>query len=107
VWGPSVTRHHGRRLRIGPSGPRRGLLGASLDAAARAIKATGDDRSIDQIRADLFVERLTGQVTAEAVPVAIGLIIDGESLTGQSERAAATEDGTTGAASASVSRGHP
>ncbi len=67
---------------------------ASLDAAARAIKASGDERSIDQIRADLFVERLTGQTTADAVPIAVGLIIDGPSLAGESERPAATGDGT-------------
>lgn len=40
---------------------------ANLDAYARMRKTSGDPRSVDQIRADTFVERLTGQTTADAV----------------------------------------
>ena len=38
---------------------------ASLRAAARAAKAAGDERTESQLMADLFVQRLTGQTTAD------------------------------------------
>lgn len=60
---------------------------ASLDAAARALKAAGDDRSLDQLRADLFVERLTGQTRASAVPVEIGIIATHQTVTGHGDGA--------------------
>jgi hypothetical protein len=56
---------------------------ASLDRAARSLKAQGDPRSLDQIRADLFVERLTGQATAAAVPTEVCLVMAQETLTGE------------------------
>lgn len=61
---------------------------ANLRASARAIKAGGDARSESQIMADLFVERLTGQPTAAAVPVEIQLVMTPDSLLGGSQRPA-------------------
>jgi hypothetical protein len=55
---------------------------ASLDRHARAMRASGDGRSLGQIMADTMVERLTGQQTAAAVPVEIGLTISLDTLTG-------------------------
>jgi len=43
---------------------------------------------VDQIRADTFVERLTGQVTADAVPVTIGLTMSTDALLDDDEAAA-------------------
>ena len=43
-------------------------------SAAKAEKAAGDDRTESQIMADLFVQRVTGQATAEAVPAEIQLV---------------------------------
>jgi hypothetical protein len=55
---------------------------ASLDRAARTRRANGDPRSLSQLRADTFIERLTGQATATAVPVEIGLTIALDALLG-------------------------
>ena len=69
---------------------------ANLDKSAKAIKATGDERSLDQIRTDLFIERLTGQASADAVPVEIELILDPDTLIGASERPARAHGGPAG-----------
>jgi hypothetical protein len=69
---------------------------ANLDRSAKAIKATGDSRSLDQIRSDLFVERLTGQATADAVPVEIGLVMDPDTLIGACDRPARAHGGPAG-----------
>lgn len=61
---------------------------ASLKRAADALKATGDSRSRSQIMADLFVERLTGQATADAVSVEIQLVMTPDTLLGTSDRPA-------------------
>ena len=61
---------------------------ANLRNSARAIKSAGDQRSESQIMADLFVERLTGQATATAVPVEIQLVMTPDSLLGRSEQPA-------------------
>jgi hypothetical protein len=53
---------------------------ASLDRHARSLKATGDIRSLGQIMADTMVERLTGQATAAAVPIEIGLTMSADAL---------------------------
>ena len=63
---------------------------ANLDRTAKAMKAAGDERSLDQIRSDLFVERLTGQASADAVPVEIELVMDVDTLIGASDRPART-----------------
>jgi len=65
---------------------------ASLKAAARAGKAAGDERSESQLMADLFVQRLTGQATASAVPVEIQLVMTPVSLLGTSDRPARIGD---------------
>ncbi|MCW2792615.1 MAG: hypothetical protein JWO76_1713 [Nocardioides sp.] len=67
---------------------------ANLRASAKAVKASGDARTESQIMADLFVERLTGQATASAVPVEIGLVMTPDTLLGTSDRPARTPDGT-------------
>jgi hypothetical protein len=67
---------------------------ANLNASAKALKAAGDARTESQIMADLFVQRLTGQATAEAVPVEIGLVMTPDTLLGTSDRPARTDDGT-------------
>jgi hypothetical protein len=53
---------------------------ASLDRDARTRRAAGDPRSLSQLRADTFIERLTGQATATAVPVEIGLTVPLDAL---------------------------
>lgn len=65
---------------------------ASLKAAARAGKAAGDERSESQLMADIFVQRLTGQTTACAVPVEIQLVMTPDSLVGASDRPARIGD---------------
>jgi uncharacterized protein DUF222 len=53
---------------------------AALRRHAQAAKATGDTRTIGQLTADTLVERLTGQDTATAIPVEIGLTMTAGSL---------------------------
>lgn len=65
---------------------------ASLRAAARAARARGDERTEAQLMADLFVERLTGQPTAAAVPAEIQLVMTPDALIGASERPARIGD---------------
>lgn len=67
---------------------------ANLKASAEAVKAAGDPRTRAQIMADLLVERLTGQQTAAAVPIEVGLVMTPETLLGASQRPARTADGT-------------
>ena len=55
---------------------------AALDKHARGLRSDGDSRSLGQIMADTMVERLTGQPTAAAVPVEIGVTISLDSLLG-------------------------
>ncbi len=65
---------------------------ANLSASAKAIKAAGDKRSKSQIMADLFVARLTGQATAEAVPMEIQVTMTPDTLVGASEQPAVIGD---------------
>jgi len=53
---------------------------AALVAAAAAARAQGDQRSKGQIMADTFVERLTGQRTADAVPLEVQLVMTDRTL---------------------------
>lgn len=55
---------------------------ANLDRTARSLKASGDPRNLGQLRCDLMVERLTGQASADAVPVEIAITMTAESLLG-------------------------
>ena len=73
---------------------------ANLKASARAIKAAGDERTETQIMADLFVERLTGQASAPAVPVEIQLVLTPDTLVGDSTRPARIGDTVVPAATA-------
>ena len=65
---------------------------ASLRTAAKAIKAAGDERTESQVMADLFVQRLTGQATAHAVPAEIQLVMTPDTLLGTSDRPARIGD---------------
>jgi len=60
----------------------------SLQQAVATDHARGDDRSHHQLLADHFVARLTGQVTAQRVPVAIGVVISAEALLGAGDEPA-------------------
>lgn len=53
---------------------------ANLRRAAESARATGDDRSSGQVMADTLVERATGQASADAVPVAVSLIMSDATL---------------------------
>ena len=53
---------------------------AALTREADRLTATGDPRSRGQIMADTLVQRLTGQATAEDVPVEVNLIITDDTL---------------------------
>ncbi|MBD5831605.1 HNH endonuclease signature motif containing protein [Janibacter melonis] len=58
---------------------------AVLRRDAEARKAAGDARGIGQLMADLLVERVTGQATAEAVPVEVRLVMTPGTLLGLSD----------------------
>ncbi|MBA2560093.1 MAG: DUF222 domain-containing protein [Propionibacteriales bacterium] len=58
---------------------------AALDRYARRLRSQGDSRSLGQIMSDAFVERLTGQQAASALPVEIGLTMAADSLLDDSE----------------------
>ncbi|MDX6327205.1 MAG: hypothetical protein QOK15_3559 [Nocardioidaceae bacterium] len=53
---------------------------AALRRCADSVKSHGDDRSRGQIMADTLVERVTGQATAEAVPVEVNLVMTDQSV---------------------------
>ena len=53
---------------------------ANLRRAAESARAVGDERSTGQLMADTLVERATGQAAADAVPVAVNLIMSDATL---------------------------
>lgn len=53
---------------------------ASLTRHADSLRAQGDERSRGQIMADTLVERVTGQSTADAVPVGVNLVMTDQTL---------------------------
>ncbi len=53
---------------------------AALKAAAASGVATGDGRGIGQLMADTLVTRVTGQATADAVPVGLHLVMTATAL---------------------------
>lgn len=54
----------------------------ALHDAAATARAVGDARSSDQVKADTLVQRVTGQASAAAVPLEIGVVITDTSLIG-------------------------
>ncbi|WP_109471913.1 HNH endonuclease [Ornithinimicrobium cavernae] len=63
----------------------------ALDDAARSLRAAGDERTLDQLRADLFAERLTGKKPADDVDIELGLVMTDTALLGLDETAARLE----------------
>ena len=61
---------------------------ASLDQAAKSLRAAGDPRTLDQLRADLFTERLTGRSATQCPPVELGLVMTDAAARGASEEPA-------------------
>ncbi|ANH40474.1 hypothetical protein I601_4078 [Nocardioides dokdonensis FR1436] len=55
---------------------------AAQEQAAQDTCDEGEERSFGQVVADLFVARLTGQVTAVATPIALNLVVSAEALLG-------------------------
>jgi hypothetical protein len=53
---------------------------AALTVAADAARAAGDERGKGQVMADTFVTRVTGQATAQAVPVEVQLVMTDRAL---------------------------
>ena len=53
---------------------------AALTKHADASRASGDKRSRGQVMADVLVERLTGQATADAVPIEVNLVMTDRTL---------------------------
>jgi hypothetical protein len=68
---------------------------AALSRAADTASSDGDARSRGQVMADTFVERLTGQTEASAVPVEIELVVDIETLFDRPDAADPSADDTT------------
>jgi hypothetical protein len=56
-------------------GPQAVAVFAALHSSAGSARGAGDLRSSDQVKADTLVERVTGQSSAAAVPVEIGLVM--------------------------------
>lgn len=69
--------------------------GVGVYAALRraADLAPGDGRSRGQVMADTLVERVTGQATADAVPVMVNLVISDAALLGAGHEPAVLVDG--------------
>ncbi len=53
---------------------------ASLQQHADSLRSQGDERTRGQIMADTLVERVTGQATADAVPVQVRLVMTDQAL---------------------------
>jgi hypothetical protein len=53
---------------------------AALKAAAASGVATGDGRGMGQLMADTLVTRITGQATADAVPIGLHLVMNATAL---------------------------
>ncbi|ANH37587.1 hypothetical protein I601_1145 [Nocardioides dokdonensis FR1436] len=70
---------------------------AAQEKAAQDTCDEGEERSFGQVVADLFVARLTGQVTAVATPIALNLVVSAETLLGDSDEPAELVPMTGGA----------
>lgn len=65
-----------------------------LDSAARTKRASGDPRSVDQLRADELFERATGRQVVDGVDVEVGLVMtDAALFAGTSDPAELTGHG--------------
>ena len=64
---------------------------AALDRHARERIAAGDQRGRGQIMADTLVERVTGQATAEGVPVEVNVVVPVGTLIGSTDEPAEVE----------------
>lgn len=64
---------------------------AALQRHADGLRAGGDPRSRGQIMADTLVERVTGQASAEAVPVEVHLVMTDRALLGDGRAARGTD----------------
>ena len=67
---------------------------AALTAAADTARAAGDERGKGQVMADTLVERVTGQATADAVPVEVQLVMTDEALLADDDDPARTSPAT-------------
>ncbi len=89
-----------RRVTLRPAPDTMSQLGALLPVAqgvsvfkvlnseADARRAQGDERTRGQIMADTLVARVTGQPAAEAVPVAVNLVMTDQTLFNRTDSAA-------------------
>lgn len=66
---------------------------ANLRKTAEVSRTAGDPRGLGQLMSDLFVERITGQASAAAVPLEVGLVMTPETLIGLSDQPARTAQG--------------
>ena len=66
---------------------------AALKAAADAARMRGEERGRGQVMADTLVERVTGQQAANAVPVAVNLVMSDATLLGAGHEPALVIDG--------------
>src|SRR6476661_8029464 len=84
-----------RRVTLRPAPDTMAYLTALLPVAqavaahaalvAAAARASGDDRGKGQVMADTLVERVTGQGSADAVPVEVQLVMTNEALLGDDD----------------------
>ena len=81
----------------------RAIMDSLRERALLEQKVYGEDRNVSQLIADLFVERLTGQTTADSVPVSIDLVVTAETLLGDHDEPG--EVVGVGPVPASVARG--
>lgn len=58
---------------------------AVLKADADSARAAGDPRTGGQVMADALVTRITGQKSAETVPVCVNLVLDADALLGSGD----------------------
>ena len=58
---------------------------AALRTYADGVVAAGDPRTRDQVIADTLVERVTGQASASAVPVEVGIVLSDRTLLGMDD----------------------
>ena len=61
---------------------------AALEQRARELMAAGDGRGRGQIMADTLVERVTGQATADAVPIEVNVVMPAGTLMGSTDEPA-------------------